>query len=100
MLCVWWNYQGVIHFELIPNGKSIESKLYSAQLDCMYGKLKENRQRVLLQLDNAKPHTSIITKEKIEKLGGIEILSYPAYNTNLVPSDYYLFRSMPHYLCG
>jgi len=40
-LCVWWNYEGEIHFELIPNGKSIDFKLYSSQLDRMYEKLKE-----------------------------------------------------------
>ena len=33
MLCIWWNYEGVIHFKLIPNGKSINSKLYSSQLN-------------------------------------------------------------------
>ena len=52
---VWWNYEDVIHFELIPNGESIKYNLYSAQLDRMYGKLKEkyrslvNLQRVFLQ---------------------------------------------------
>ena len=28
MLCLWWNDEGVMHFELIPNGKSIDAKLY------------------------------------------------------------------------
>jgi len=52
----------------------------------MYEKLKEkypsltNLKRVLLQQDNAKPH--------------------PAYSPDLAPSDYYLFRSMAHFLCG
>ena len=59
-----------------------------------------NRQRVLFQRDNAKPHTSIITKEKIEELWGIEYLPHPAYSPDLAPSDYYLFRSMAHYLSG
>lgn len=106
MLCVWWNYEGVIHFELIPNGKSIDSKLYSSQLHRMYEKLKEkypslvNRKRVLLQQDNAKPHTAIRTKKKIVELEGIELLPHPAYSPDLAPSDYYLFRSLAHFLRG
>ena len=74
MLCVWWNYEGVIHFELVLNGRSINAELYSEKLDRMYDKLKEkypaliNRNRALLQQDNAKPHTAIQTKEKISLL--------------------------------
>ena len=106
MLCVWWNYKGLLHFELISNSKSIDSNSYLAQLDLMYGKLKEkysslvNQQRVLLKRDNVKPHTSIITNEKIEELGGIEILPHPAYSPDLALSAYYLFRSMAHHLRG
>ena len=52
-------------------GKSIDSKLYSSQLDRMYEKLKEkypsltNRKRALLQQDNTKPHTANRTAEKL-----------------------------------
>ena len=28
MLCVWWNYEGVFHFELVPDGRAMNSKLY------------------------------------------------------------------------
>ena len=42
----------------------------------------------------------MITKKKIEELGGIEILPHPAYSPDLVPGDYNLFRSMAHYLRG
>jgi len=59
-----------------------------------------NQQRVLLQQDNAKPHTSIITKNKIEELEGIAILPHPAYSPDLALSAYYLFRSMAHHLRG
>ena len=72
----------------------------------MYEKLKEkypsltNRKRVLLQQDNAKPHTANRTAEKIVELEGIELLPHPAYSPDLEPSDYYLFRPMAHLLCG
>ena len=106
MLCVWWNFQGIIHFELIQNGLAITSEVYSQQLDRMYVALYQkypaliNRKRALLLQDNAKPHTAKQTKEKLEELDGIELLPHPAYSPDLAPSDYYLFRSMAHFLKG
>ncbi len=64
MLCVWWNFDGVVHFELVPEPErlAINAELYSQQLERMYAALGErypalvNRKRVLLQQDNARPH--------------------------------------------
>ena len=72
----------------------------------MYAALSEkypalvNRKRVLLQQDNAKPHTAKQTMEKIKELKAIELLPHPAYSPDLAPSDYHLFRSMAHFLRG
>jgi histone-lysine N-methyltransferase SETMAR len=55
MLSVWWNFEGIIHFELIPDGRAIDSNLYSQQLERVHAVLSErypaliNRHRVLLQ---------------------------------------------------
>lgn len=106
LLCVWWNFEGVIHFELIPNSISVDADLYCAQLDRMYQKLKlkypalVNRKRVVLQQDNAKPHTAKKTIDKIIKWESFELLPHPAYSPDLAPSDYHLFRSMAHFLRG
>jgi histone-lysine N-methyltransferase SETMAR len=59
-----------------------------------------NRKRVLLQQDNARPHTAKKTLQKIEELEGIELLPHPAFSPDLAPSDYYLFRSMAQFLRG
>lgn len=106
MLCVWWNYQGVIHYELVPEGQAVNAKLYSEQLDRMYTVLHQkypaivNRKRALLLQDNAKPHTANLTMRKIEELEGVDLLPHPAYSPELSPSDYHLFRSMAHFLKG
>ena len=57
-----------------------------------------NRKRVLLQPDNAKPHTARRTKEKIKEPDTIELVTHPAYNPDLEPSDYHLFRSMAPFM--
>ena len=86
MICVWWNFEGVLHFELVPNGRAMNAKLYCQQLDRVYDKLAEkyprlvSRKRALFQQDNAKPHAAKKTKAKFEELSGVEVLSHPAYS--------------------
>lgn len=106
LLCVWWNYEGLVYFETVPDGRTITAEIYCGQLTRMYEVLSQkypglvNRKRVLLQQDNARPHTAKVTRDKIEELGGIEILPHPAFSPDLAPSDYYLFRSMAKFLRG
>ena len=59
-----------------------------------------NRNRVLLQQDNARTLTARTIMTKIEEFEGIELLPHPAYSLDLAPSDYLLFRSMVHFLRG
>lgn len=105
LLCVWWNYEGIVHFELLESGKTVNAELYSMQLERVLEALRSrypslvNRKRVILQQDNAKPHTSKVTLQKIEELQ-FDLLPHPAYSPDLAPSDYHLFRSMAHFLRG
>ncbi|GBP53982.1 Mariner Mos1 transposase [Eumeta japonica] len=61
---VWWNYEGSV-----------------------------NQKRVLLH-DNARPHTAQVTRDEIKTLDDIELLPHSEFSPDLVPSDYYLFRSI------
>jgi histone-lysine N-methyltransferase SETMAR len=89
LLCVWWNYEGLIYYELVPGGRTINAEVYSQQLEKMYTVLLEkypalaNRKRVLLQQDNARLHTAKKTLPKIEELEGIELLPHPAFSPDL-----------------
>jgi histone-lysine N-methyltransferase SETMAR len=105
MLSVWWNSEGIVHFEMIPNRRSITAALYCQQLDRVreslrlsYPALVNSNQVVFLQ-NNAKPHTTLLTRAKLDELGW-EVLSHPPYSPDLAPSDYHLFRSMEHFLRG
>jgi histone-lysine N-methyltransferase SETMAR len=106
MLCVWWNYEGPVHWELVPDGRAIDGNLYADQLQRVLDALSTrypallNRGRAILQHDNAPAHTSRRVKQKIQELQGIEVIPHPAYSPDLAPSDYHLFRSLSHFLRG
>jgi len=49
--------------------------------------------------DNAKPHRSRQTKQTVQDMGW-ETLDHAPYNPDMAPSDFYLFRSLEHWLRG
>lgn len=105
MLCVWWWRGGIIHWELLDEGATITANYYCAQLNRVEAKLQDPafaalvRKGIIFLQDNAKPHKSKKTLDKIERMGW-EALLHPAYSPDLAPSDYHLFRSMQHSLAG
>lgn len=106
MLCVWWNFEGILHFETIPENKSVNAEVYCEQLNRVYDILKKKyptfvkRKRVLMQQDNAPAHRARLTQQKFLELEGVEVLPHPPYSPDLAPSDYGLFRSMELHLKG
>ena len=52
---------------------------------------------VIFHQDNARPHTSFVTRKKLLELGW-EVMPYPPYSPDLAPSDYCLFRLLQNHL--
>ncbi|CAF1536689.1 unnamed protein product [Adineta ricciae] len=106
MIGVWWNFEGILHFELVPNGHTSNAELYCEQLDRVYDVLVEKypslvrRKRAVFQQDNVKPHTARTTSNKFEELDDVEILPHPPYSPDVAPSNYDLIRSMQHSMKG
>ena len=105
MLCIWCDIRGVVHWELLDPKVRINSEIYCQQLTRLNETLVNNRpalvnrKGVILQHDNAKPHVSIETQQKIRELGW-EVLPHPPYSPDIAPSDYHLFGSLSHHLSG
>lgn len=100
MLSVWWDSEGIIHWELLPDGYTITADVYCEQLDRVQEALREKRshraQHFLLH-DNATPHTAKKTKRKLQSLGWT-VLPHPPYSPDLAPTDFKLFRSLANAL--
>lgn len=105
MICVWWNCDGVVHWEFVPGGRAVNSELYIEQLERLHAALSARypdmiaNNEILLQQDNAPAHTSRVTQQAIRELD-FDVLPHPPYSPDLAPTDYHLFRSMAHFLKG
>ncbi|KAG5305532.1 SETMR methyltransferase, partial [Acromyrmex insinuator] len=79
------------------------NKLYCSQLDRLQEVIKEKRPELIYRKgivfhhDNARSHTSLMTRQKLRELGW-EVLMHPPYSPDLAPSDYHLFRSLQNSL--
>ena len=105
LLSVWWDWQGILYYELLPYGQTLNSALYCEQLDRLKLAIEQkrpalvNRRVIVFHQDNARPHTSLMTRQKLRELGW-EVLMHPPYSPDLAPSDYHLFLSMANALGG
>ena len=105
MLSIWWDYKGVVYFELLPNNQTINSDVYCSQRVKLEEAIKEkrpelvNRKGIVFHHDKARPHTSLATRTRLLELGW-NMMSHPPYSPDLAPSDYHLFWNLQNFLNG
>ena len=69
MLCVWWDQCGVVYYELLKPGQTLNTDRYRQQMINLYHALIEKRPewaqrhgKVILQHENAPSHTAKLLK--------------------------------------
>lgn len=81
-LCMWWDYKGIVHYQLLLPSQTTDSNLYCQQLKrlCQAIEIKQPeliiRKGIIFHHDNAKPHTSLMAHQKLRELAW-EVLMYP-----------------------
>jgi len=104
MITIFWDIDGVILVVVMALGETFSSDVYIRTLQ----KLKQRYRRVrpnknpgdmLIQLDNARFHTSLWTHEAIAKFGWT-VLPHPPHSTDLAPWDFHLFGPLKDTLRG
>ena len=101
---VFWDSRGVLLFETLQPGETINAARYCQTLDELREAIRRKRpgqltNGVILQHDNATPHTARVTQGWLEKYGW-EILPHPPHSPDLAPSDYHLFGPLKRELAG
>jgi hypothetical protein len=104
MITIFRNIVGVILVDVMARGETINSAAYIKTLQ----KLKQLSRRVrpnrnpgnmLIQHDNARPHTSLRTQEAIAKFGWA-VLPHSPQSPDLSPSYFHLFGPLKDALRG
>lgn len=101
MHCVWWDWSGIVHQELLQPGQMIDSIVYYKQimgLNCAI--VVEwpdffNMKGAVLNHNNARPNISLMNRQKLRR-NGQEVLMHPPYSADVTSSAYYLFRSLQY----
>ena len=83
-LSVWWDWKGIVYYEILEPGQTVDSVIYCQRLTILREAIKNkhpelvNRKGVVFHRDNARPHTSLMTRQKLTELGW-EVLMHPPY---------------------
>ena len=106
MLYIWWDQKGVLYYELLKPGETINGERYRTQIIRFKRAIAEKRPEyairhevIIFHHDNARPYVAIPVKNYLEN-SGWEVLPHPPYSPDLAPSHYHLFRSMQNALTG
>ena len=105
MLCILWDWKGVLYYELLLENQTINSNKYCSQLDQLKAALDEKRPElvtrkcILFHQDNARLHVSLMTRQKLLQLGW-EVLIHLRYSPDIAPLDFHLLGSLQNSLNG
>ncbi|KAJ4450997.1 hypothetical protein ANN_02433 [Periplaneta americana] len=96
MLEVFFDSQGLMHHEFIPEGRTVTKELYVETLRRLWDAVRRKRPEKwvennwFLMHDNAPAHRAIIVKNFLAR-HNITALDHPPYSPDLSPPDYFLF---------
>ena len=106
MLCIWWDQNGMLYYEPLKPGETINRERYRTQLIRLKRAIAEKRpeyatryEAIIFHHDNVQPHVAIPVKDYLEN-SGWAVLPNPPYSPDLAPSDYHFSRSMQNALTG
>ena len=104
MATVFWDSQGILLVNFLPTEEKINVVHYCQTLNKLREAVWRKRrcrltEGVILQQDNATPHTANITEDWLREYGR-GVLTLPPRSPDLAPSDYHLFGPLKSHLAG
>uniref|UniRef100_A0A8R1DQ12 Mariner Mos1 transposase n=1 Tax=Caenorhabditis japonica TaxID=281687 RepID=A0A8R1DQ12_CAEJA len=100
LLSCFWDAKGMLYYELLPQGRTVNATTYSNQLASLALALREKRPRrsaVHLLHDNALPHVAKATQAKLQELNW-DTVPHPPYSPGIALFIYHPFRPLKLFL--
>jgi len=105
MLIAFFDAEGVIHREFVPEGQRVNAEFYVGVLDRLLKRIRRVRtakfqsSEWFLLHDNAPSHNAAIVKKFLANRN-VAVLHHPPYSPDLAPADYFLFPKLKISLKG
>ena len=105
MLISFFDHQGMVHHEFVPQGKTVNQHFYEEVLTRLVNKIRQKRRAFwarkswILHHDNAPAHTALSVKQFLVSKE-ITTLRHPPYSPDLAPCDFFLFPKLKRILKG
>jgi len=104
MLVVFFDWQGVIHYQFIPRGQTVNKEFYVAVLKCLRENVYRKRSQLwmnqswVLHHDNAPTHLFLVRNFLAKN--ETTIVPQPTYSPDLAPADFVPFPKLKSTLKG
>ena len=105
VLTVFFDSEGVVHYELLPQGRTVNKEYYLEVMQRLCEAVRKKRpdawreNRWMLQHDNAPSHSSFLVRDFLAKQA-MTVLPQPPYSPDLAPADFFLFPKLKSTLKG
>ena len=105
MLLTFCYIRGIIRYEFVPTGETVNQVYYLEVLERLREKVSRKRPELfannswILHHDNASAHTALSVREFLA-IKQITVLEHPAYSLDLVPNGFFLFPKIKEILKG
>jgi len=103
MLIAFFDAEGVIHREFVPEGQKVNAEIFVSVLDRLLKRIRRVRtaksSKWFLPHDNAPSHNAAIVKKFLANRN-VAVLHHPSYSPDLAPADYFLFSKLKFSLKG
>lgn len=103
MLIVFFDVRGIVHFEFVPQGETVNSAFYLEVLKRLKRRVARVRadikDAIKLHHDNAPSHTAFIVANYLVR-SNTPVVPQPPYSPDLAPCDFFLFPRLKRELKG
>jgi len=105
MLVIFFDWQGVIQKEFVPEDESINAVYYKGVMERLLNRIQRVRPGMcdsddwFLLHDNAPSHNATIVKQFLAQRR-VTVFDHPPYSPDLAPADYLLFPKVKSHLKG